>query len=328
MVVGQIISFFFTGTQKTISFLTPDFFQIIYTSFVLNVLYFATWMISAKIKDTTLVNFMWGFGVAIQAIIYFFKSMNYTVFSFFSEKFSLEKLTFTILIAAHGLAISSYLIIREYGHSEDKRWSRLREKVGHHFWWLSYFIVFMPAVFINLLMGTMIYAFDNAPKSDINSLLYYLGISSMIFGGLFGVLADIQKYYFQSNKRNEGKLLEKGLWSITRHPNYFGNVVFWWGVYFVNFSAGILWTFSCPVIFTFLMLFVTGIPVNERLSQEEYGEQYKDYQNRVPVFIPNPFTASAPAKGEGEKLHNVKESKLENKMPFHIEPLPESKKVN
>lgn len=293
MVVGELLSLFFSSTQKTISFLTPDFFQIFYISFVLNILYFATWMISAKIKDITLVNFLWGFGIAIQSILYFYKSLNYTIFSFFSEKFSWEKLTFTSLIIAHGLSLSAYLIIREFGHGEDKRWARLREKVGYHFWWISYLIVFMPAMLMNMLMGTLIYAFDNCLKSDINSLYYWFGISTMLFGGIIGALADIQKFNFLSNKRNEGKILDVGLWGISRHPNYFGNVVFWWGVFFTNYSAGILWTIICPVLFSFMVMFVTGIPVNERLMLEEFGDKYREYQKRVPVFIPNPFTASA-----------------------------------
>ena len=212
MVVGELISLLFSSTQKTISFLTPDFFQIFYMNFVLNILYFATWMISAKIKDITLVNFLWGLGIAIQSILYFYKSLNYSIFSFFSEKFSGEMLTFTSLMVAHGLSLSAYLIIREFGHGEDKRWARLRERVGYHFWWLSYFIVFMPAMFVNMLMGTLIYAFDNCLKSDINSFYYWLGIGTMLFGGIMGTLADIQKFNFLSNKRNEGKILDVGLW--------------------------------------------------------------------------------------------------------------------
>ena len=312
MVVGELISFLFSSTQKTVSFLTPDFFQIFYISFVLNILYFGTWMLSAKIKDITLVNFLWGFGIAIQSILYFYKSLNYTIFSFFSEKFSWEKLSFTSLMIAHGLTLSAYLIIREFSHGEDKRWARLRERVGHHFWWLSYFIVFIPAMAMNMLMGILIYAFDNALKSDINRVYYWLGISTMIFGGLLGVLADVQKFNFLSNKRNEGKVLDVGLWGLSRHPNYFGNVVFWWGVYFVNYSAGILWTVFCPIVFSFMIMFLTGIPVNERLMVEEHGDRYREYQQRVPIFFPNPLIASSKfahkGAGAGSEKQNLGQS--------------------
>jgi len=292
MVFRELISSLYSHTHKTVATLTPDYFQIFYVSAVLNILYFGTWMLSAKIKDITLVNFLWGFSIAIQSIFYFYKSLNYTMFNFFSEKLSWEKLTFTSLVVAHGLSLSAYLIIREFSHGEDKRWARLRERVGHNFWWLSYFIVFIPTMAMNMLMGVLLYSFNHAEKSHINKVYYWIGISTMLFGGLMGVLADVQKFHFLSNKRNEGKVLDVGLWGISRHPNYFGNVVFWWGVYLVNYSAGILWTVICPIIFSFLIMFLTGIPVVERLMLEEHGDRYREYQQRVPIFIPNPLTRS------------------------------------
>jgi steroid 5-alpha reductase family enzyme len=320
MVVSQILSLMFWGVQKTFTFFTPDFFQIFYAGFILNILYSVTWMLSAKLRDATLVNFLWGLGIAVQSLLYFFKSLDYTIFSFFSEKFSWEKLTFTTIMIAHGLIHSAYLIIRELGHGEDKRYAALREKLGGNFWWLSYFIVFMPLFSLNMMMGLTIYAFDNSYKSDISSFYYWLGIVTMICGGVFSTLADLQKYNFLHNKRNEGKVVDVGLWSLSRHPNYFGTVLFWWGAYLVNFSAGILWTIVCPIVFSFSILFLTGIPVNERLMLSEQGDKYKEYQNNVPAFIPNLLSLfkkkqkiSLEMKLKDDKID--KQSLIENQTP-------------
>jgi steroid 5-alpha reductase family enzyme len=261
-------------------------------------------MLSVKMGDVTLVNFLWGISFSLQAVIYFYKSLNYSIFSFFTEKFSWEKLTFCILIFAHGIRLSSYLILREKGKGEDPRWKRIRERFGGHFWWLSYFIVFMPALFTNMLAGSLIYAFANIDKNKIGHLTYWGGILTMILGGLLGTLADVQKYKFKTAKRNEGKILDVGLWGISRHPNYLGEVIYWWGVYMINFSAGILWTIIAPIMLTFMILFVTGIPMNEGIMKQEHGQDYVDYARRVPIFIPFIGGHAKGAKGEEEQTQS------------------------
>jgi hypothetical protein len=84
--------------------------------------------------------------------------------------------------------------------------------------------------------------------------------------------------------------------------------VFWWGVYLVNYSAGILWTVFCPIVFSFLIMFLTGIPVNERLMLEEHGDRYREYQQRVPIFIPNPLTSKSKVAHKGEAGSGVPSS--------------------
>jgi steroid 5-alpha reductase family enzyme len=312
----QVLSFLWNNTNKIFTLLSPDFFQLFYTGFILFSLYSATWMLSVKMKDLSLVNFIWGISFSIQAIIYFYKSLEYSIFSFFSQKFSWEKLTFYTLIFAHGIRLSAYLILRELGKGEDRRWTKLREKFGNHFWWLSYFLVFLPAMQFNMMLGFLIYAFANVDKSSISHVSYWAGIFTMLLGGLIGSLADIQKYTFLTAKRNEGKILDKGLWGFSRHPNYLGEIIFWWGAFLVNFSASILWTIICPSLLTFMILFVTGIPVNERVMKEEHGQNFLDYAKRVPILIPFFGARGGKSKEEesqsGESKGNVAKSPQEN----------------
>jgi len=75
-----------------------------------------------------------------------------------------------------------------------------------------------------------------------------------------------------------------------------GEFFYWWGVYLVNFSAGILWTIICPILFSFSILFVTGVAPLEKTMNEEYGERYEDYQKRVPIFFPLPFFGASKGK--------------------------------
>lgn len=294
-------------STELFTLLTPDFFQLFYAGFILFCLYSATWLLSVKMRDATLVNFLWGLSISLQSVIYFYKSLEYSIFSFFTEKFSWEKLTFSILIFAHGIRLSSYLILREAGKGEERRFAMLREKLGNHFWWMSYFLVFMPAMFFNMCLGTSIYAFANVDKSKIGHLTYWAGIAMMLGGGLFGALADIQKYTFKTSKRNEGKILDKGLWGVSRHPNYLGEIVYWWGVYCVNFSAGILWTIICPIALTFMILFVSGLPVNEKIMQEDHGRDYVEYAKKVPILLP--FFGGIGLKGGKFEVEQMEEQK-------------------
>jgi len=119
-------------------------------------------------------------------------------------------------------------------------------------------------------------------------------------------LAPLQTFkntFFLTGNKNNGKVLDTGLWALCRHPNYFGESLFWWGTYIVNYSAGRIWTIVCPLVFTLMVVYVTGVPVVEKQMREELGSQYEEYIKRVPKFIPLPFLGGNKItdKGEGEK---------------------------
>lgn len=292
----SIISNLYSLTSNFFTFFTPDFFQMFYTGFILFSIYTATWLLSVKLNDATFSNFLWGISFAIQALIYFYKSLEFSFFSMFTEKFSWEKLTFTILIIAHGVRLSTHMLMREKGHNEDKRYKDLREKFGGNFWWMSYFAIFLPSLLVNLTMGTVIYAFANVDRSSICHFRYWSGIFSMLFGGVLGALSDLQKFQFTRNKRNEGKLMDKGFWSLCRHPNYLGEIIFWFGAFLVNFSAGIYWTIISPIVHTLHAFFIT-IPANEKTLKDQFGEAFNNYAKRVPMFLPFFSASSLDIKG-------------------------------
>jgi len=264
-------------------------------------LYTLTWMISVRKRDLSLIEILWGVSFCIQTAIYYSKSLDYTFFHIFTpDRFSWEKFTFAALVFIHGLRLAAYLMARDSAKDqEDSRWAALRERFGKHFWWISYFYVFIPALLTNLLMGCTIYAFENKDKSSINHFEYWIGILTMIAGGLFGSIADLQKFSFDSQERNQGKLLDTGLWGLCRHPNYFGEALFWWGTFIVNYSAGTIWTIICPLLLHFMIVYVTGIPAAEKEARERYGSQYDEYCRRVPRFLPlRLFSHDMTRKGE------------------------------
>lgn len=127
------------------------------------------------------------------------------------------------------------------------------------------------------------------PEDRKISTLDYVGIGLWIFGFLFEVIADYQKSQFRANPDNKNKFIDSGLWSISRHPNYFGEIVLWLGITLSAFSGTQSWiVFITPVFVAFLLIFVSGIPLLEQKADERFGldEKYQDYKRSTPTLIP------------------------------------------
>jgi steroid 5-alpha reductase family enzyme len=281
------------------------------TPFYINlVIQFTFWIYSLFNRDMTPADPLWGLSFVVQAAVHFFKSFrteeqaNFNLLShfksFYSHKnFSIEKLTFTTIVIVHSLRLAAYLFFRRKNNLEDKRYAWMRSKLGKHFFWFSWFFLCIPMVITNHVIGLLIYAFNKVDLSivKINQPLYWNGILMMIVGSLFQSIADQQMYNFKTSPRNKGQILDNGLWALCRHPNYFGDTVFWWGAYVCNLSVGIHWTFISPLTLTIAILFITGIPLLESFMVQDHGDLYRDYQNRVSAFIPYLFNAKG-AKGK------------------------------
>jgi steroid 5-alpha reductase family enzyme len=111
-----------------------------------------------------------------------------------------------------------------------------------------------------------------------------LGSALWTFGFLFEAVGDFQLMRFKMEPANKGKLLTSGLWKYTRHPNYFGESVLWWGYYLIAFAAGQWWTIFSPILMTFLLLRVSGVAMLERTMKTKPG--YEDYTRRTNAFVP------------------------------------------
>ena len=117
------------------------------------------------------------------------------------------------------------------------------------------------------------------PGSDV------LGVAVWLFGFYFEAVGDAELSRFIKNPVNKGKLLQSGLWSLTRHPNYFGEVAQWWGLWLVALSVPNGWLgIIGPITITFLILKVSGIPMLEKKMEE--NPDFAEYKRKTSVFIP------------------------------------------
>ena len=237
------------------------------------------WVISVIARDTSIVDIFWGPGYAIVAWV-----------CAWSVDFELEPGQWLLLalVSIWAARLGLYLAWRNLGHGEDKRYQGFRERAGKHYWWRSLITVFglqgTLLFIISAPIQTTLLADEVAalgPLTAIGGLLWLLG-----FG--FEAIGDAQLARFKANPDNAGKVMDRGLWGWTRHPNYFGDFALWWGHFVIAWSLGApWWTAVGPVIMSILLMRVSGVPMLER-GMRETRPAYADYVERTSAFFPRP----------------------------------------
>ena len=255
---------------------------LLYSFIGLFVLFTITWLISIPMKNLGIVDIIWGFTFVLQALI------TYFYYYITSKKFVWQTLVFTILISFHGLRLTIYLLVRNCGKSEDRRYQLIfREKFGEKIWWLSFFIIFMVQLIISFVVGFLIFSFNTIDDSDkIENIVFFFGIGIMLISTLYETIADQQLFNFKGNPENKGKVLDSGLWYYSRHPNYFGESLFWVGVYIVNLSAIIYYTIFAAVLMVYTINFISGTPITEKFISSDRSDDYKKYIRTTSTFFP------------------------------------------
>ena len=187
------------------------------------------------------------------------------------------------LVAIWALRLSAYISWRNHGQPEDYRYQEIRANNEPGFRYKSFYIVFVLQAALAWVISLPL-AGGISGQSDIG-FLDYAGVALFLVGLFFEAVGDLQLSRFRKDPGNAGKVLEKGLWRYTRHPNYFGNFTLWWGFYLIALSAGAWWTVVSPLLMTFLLLKVSGVA----LLEKDIGERrprYQQYIRRTNAFFP------------------------------------------
>jgi steroid 5-alpha reductase family enzyme len=204
--------------------------------------------------------------------------------------FTRKPLTFlqvaaAIIIILWGLRLAAYLFIRIMRIGRDTRFDSRRDsfkKFG--FFWLLQAI----SIWTILLPVTFFFNSDGAGRSTTFSLA---GIVVWAIGFIIEAVADQQKFKFKSDEKNKGSWVNNGLWKYSRHPNYFGEILCWWGIFLLTapYLRGIAWIgILGPVYITVLLMFVSGIPLLEKQADEKYkdNKEYQEYKHITSLLIP------------------------------------------
>ncbi|SEB13750.1 DUF1295 domain-containing protein [Variovorax sp. YR216] len=181
-----------------------------------------------------------------------------------------------------------FLTIRNWGHGEDRRYRALRERNMPGFGWKSLYLVFgLQAVLAWVVSAPfLVGAIGEAPWGWID----WAGAALTVFGVVFESIGDTQLARFKADAAHRGKVMDRGLWRFTRHPNYFGEACVWWGLWLMAVSgagwAG-AWSAVSPILMTVLLLKVSGVVMLEK-DMAERRPAYRDYIARTNAFVPGP----------------------------------------
>lgn len=246
---------------------------------ILLILFYMTtaWLVSLLLRDASIVDVLWGPGFVLLAWFWAFRIDGY----------SGRQLLLALLVTAWGVRLAAYIFLRNAGKAEDYRYARWREQAGRRWWWLSYFKVFLLQGAVMWVVSIPIVAALHSTGPAEMTLLDYVGGVLWLAGFAFEAVGDAQLARFKANPAHTGKVYDRGLWRYTRHPNYFGEALLWWGLYTIALAAGAWWTIFSPVLMTFLLLRVSGVAMLERdLAESKPG--YRDYIRRTSAFFPRP----------------------------------------
>lgn len=225
-------------------------------------------------KRNDIVDIAWGLGFIILTWFNFFMQPGYTP----------RQLLVSILITIWGLRLAIYIGGRNAKKKEDFRYAQWRKDWGKYWVVRSYFQIFMLQGFFMVLIASPVYFIQNQPQPPL-AWLDWIGLGLWTVGLFFEAVGDAQMARFKDNPQNKGKIITTGLWSITRHPNYFGEVASWWGIFLIVVSVTPIWlALISPVIITFLLLKVSGIPMLE--AKYKSNLDFQEYAKRTSAFIP------------------------------------------
>ena len=232
-----------------------------------------TWLISLWKRDVSIVDSVWA--------VFFLAAA--TSFTFMLPSLGPRGIILLTLLGFWAIRLSTYITWRNWGHPEDSRYQTIRQNNEPNFAWKSLYLVFVLQALLAWIISMPLVAILASPIpwqwSD------FLGIAIMLFGLSFESLADWQLAKFKANPENKGKVMDSGLWRYTRHHNYFGEFCVWWGFFLLAIASGAWVTIISPLIMSFLLLKVSGVPMLEK-DIIHRRPAYRDYAARTNAFFP------------------------------------------
>jgi len=237
-----------------------------------------TWIASLVQRDVSLVDRMWSLMIAGPAVVYALQT-SWT---------SPRAIATLALVVAWGARLAAYITWRNWGHGEDRRYQEIRARNQPRFAFKSLYLIFT----LQMLLAWIVSAAPLAALVGEHAFgaLDVVGIAVALVGFLFEAIGDAQMAAFRADLSHKDQVMDRGLWRFTRHPNYFGETCFWWGLWFIALAAGgaaAIWTVLSPLLMTLLLLKVSGVAL---LEKDIAGRRpaYRDYIARTNAFIPGP----------------------------------------
>ncbi|HUG75547.1 MAG TPA: DUF1295 domain-containing protein [Acidimicrobiia bacterium] len=234
------------------------------------------WLVSLLLRNVSIIDLFWGVGFVLIAWV--------TWLTLVGDGGSRRLLLF-VLVTAWGLRLAGYLTWRNIGKGEDFRYRAMRERWGRRFPLVSLATVFLLQAALMLIVSLPVQA--GMLTGGAVGVIGAVGVGLWLVGLAFETIGDLQLARFKRDPANRGRVMDRGLWRYTRHPNYFGDFCVWWGLYLVALTASTWWTAVGPFLMSILLLRVSGVSLLERdIGSRRPG--YAEYVQRTNAFFPGP----------------------------------------
>jgi steroid 5-alpha reductase family enzyme len=202
-----------------------------------------------------------------------------------SPEITIRSILLLLLVLIWAIRLGTFLFRRILKEGEDKRFKEIKQSGS------SFFLTWtIQGLWVSFTLAAALAAVTVVQSVEFG-VFGLIGLFIWIIGFGIEAVADYQKSKFRSIPENKGKFITTGLWSISRHPNYFGEILLWVGIAIIALPTlqGWRWlTLISPVFVTFLLTKVSGIPLLEKRADEKWGgqEEYEQYKKQTPVLIP------------------------------------------
>lgn len=227
-------------------------------------------------KRNDVADVVWGLGFVLATVVALL----------LQSELATRALLVSVLVFIWGGRLALRIFLRNRKKKEDKRYKQWRQEWGKYFYLITFLQVFMLQGLLILVIVSPVVWTIYQPSSSLN-LLDMLGLVVWLTGFTFEAVGDYQLDQFKKDPAGKGKIMQTGLWHYSRHPNYFGEVSLWWGVYIIALSVPHGWlTIFGPLTITFLILKVSGIPLLEK--HYEGNQAFEEYKKRTSAFFPMP----------------------------------------
>lgn len=249
------------------------------------------WIISVRIRNAGIVDLVWGPAFALVAWASWFAAGRPDVPAVWIVN---------AMVTLWGCRLGLHLWHRNVGHGEDFRYATWRKETGPSYWWKSLFTVFLFQGVLILIIGAPLIG-QNLVATPVRPLLP-LGIALWLAGVIIEAVADLQLQRFRATRKTAEEVLDTGLWRYSRHPNYFGDALVWWGLALASMTdVGDAWMIVSPILMTVFLRFISGVTLLERtLAARKPG--YRDYMARTSPFMLRPPKRRTDRRGRTTSL--------------------------
>lgn len=227
-----------------------------------------------KIKNWGVIDIAWSLGFIVTTITSAITFRNY----------SISALIVISMVAVWALRLAIYLFIRNHGKPEDWRYAQFRNEWKPNENIQGYLKVFVLQGLLMFIVTLPQIFFIKSSQNLSFGVLEVTGFLIWCIGMFFEVMADYQLAMFKAQEHKESRFLMTGVWSLSRHPNYFGEVSIWLGFFIMLFNYIPIWTVVGPLVITFFIANISGIPLMEEKYKD--NEEFQKYKERTNMFFP------------------------------------------